>query len=87
MENQPSAWEQHVRSLENSTGRFGGEGTIRCHVCGRWVDADTMYFSRYTGDPLCTGCLDTSPMKLFAPSSALILHRILTLLSWLADAD
>jgi hypothetical protein len=58
MESQPSTWDHYVKNLENSTGRFGGEETIRCHMCCRWVDAVTVQFSRYTGDLLCTGCAE-----------------------------
>ena len=56
-------WEQYLKSLarytrglENSTGRFGGEETLRCQGCGRWVETVRTQFCRYSGEPLCLSC-------------------------------
>ena len=49
----------YIQGLENSTGRFGGEETLRCQACGRWVETVRVQFSLYTGEPLCPGCAES----------------------------
>lgn len=52
----PSAWEQYIQGLKNSTGRVSDEDSLCCQSCGTWVEPPLASFSRYTGEPLCPGC-------------------------------
>ena len=51
-----SAWEQYIEGLKNSTGRVSDEDSLCCQSCGTWVEPTLTSFSRYTGEPLCSGC-------------------------------
>ena len=52
----PSAWDQNVQGLKNTTGRVSDEDSLCCQSCGTWVEPTLASFSRYTGEPLCPGC-------------------------------
>lgn len=57
---QPSpAWDNYIKGFGESTGRFGGEDTLCCHICGQWIETTMAHFSRYDGEPLCAGCAET----------------------------
>jgi hypothetical protein len=56
-------WDQYIKNLNSyikglgeSTGRFGGEESLRCHTCGTWVETTLAQFSPYDGEPLCADC-------------------------------
>ena len=52
----PSAWDQYIQGLKNSTRCFSDEDSLCCQSCGTWVETTLASFSRYTGEPLCPGC-------------------------------
>ncbi len=56
-------WDQYIKNLNHyinglgeSTGRLGGEESLRCHACGKWIETTLAQFSRYDGEPLCAAC-------------------------------
>lgn len=52
----PSAWDQYIQGLKNSTSPLSDEDSLCCHTCGTWVETTLAHFSRYKGEPLCLGC-------------------------------
>ncbi len=54
-----TSWSRYIESLENNTGRFGGDDTVCCQACGKRIETSTAQFSRYDGEPLCGRCADT----------------------------
>lgn len=48
--------EHSINCLEESTGCFGSEESIRCHACNIGVETGLVHFSGYDSEPLCPAC-------------------------------
>ncbi len=58
MSEHTSSWSRYIASLENNTGRFGGDDTVCCQTCGKRIETSTAQFSCYDGEPLCDRCAE-----------------------------